>query len=429
MSAPGAAHEGSPRPAPEQDGAALDGAALDGAAQDRAAAAASRRALVAIVAATVLILPFGTIYAFSVFLAPMEAMLGIGRADMAFVFSLASITLTVGMVGAPRLYRRFPPALLLLASGLLSAAGLLVAARAGSLAQLALGYGVLFGLGGGIVFTTLQQGMNQAVVSRTGLANGYFVSLYPLGAMIGAPLLGWAIGAHGLRATLTGLAVTIGLATAVAALLYRGAGLRMHAAGVAAADDDARRWDVFARLFAVFFLAAAAGLTVMSQAAGILKAYGAGTAMALGATSFITGAIAAARLSGGWLVDRFHAPRVGAGAHLLALGGSLLLLAWPSPSMAVLGLTMIGCGYGVVSGMTAGAIAQYWHRNAFGRVAGQIYIAWCLAAITLPMVAGWLFDRSQGYHGAMMLAAAVNVAGAAMSLTLPGRSTRRAGAE
>jgi OFA family oxalate/formate antiporter-like MFS transporter len=400
---------------------------MSGAAVADGTAEARRRAIVAIIAATVPTLPFGTIYAYSVFLAPMEAMLGIGRADMAFVFSLASITLTVGMVGAPRLYRRFSPSALLLGCGLLSASGLLVAATAGGLAQLALGYGVLFGLGGGVVFTTLQQGMNQAVVSRTGLANGYYVSLYPLGAMIGAPLLGWAIGAYGLRMTLAALAVTIAAATAAAALMYRAAGLRMRDAAAAAADDEARRWDVFARLFAVFFLAAAAGLTVMSQAAGILKAYGAGTAMALGATSFITGSIAAARLSGGWLVDRFRAPRVGAFAHLLALCGALALLTWPSPTMAVAGLTMIGCGYGIVSGMTAGAIAQYWHRNAFGRVAGQIYIAWCLAAITLPMVAGWLFDRSQGYHGAMMLAAAVNLAGIAMSLTLPGRATRRAG--
>jgi MFS family permease len=124
-------------------------------------------------------------------------------------------------------------------------------------------------------------------------------------------------------------------------------------------------------------------------------------------------------------VDRFEAPRVGAGAHLLALGGSALLLAWPSPSMAVVGLTMIGCGYGIVSGMTAGAIAQYWHRNAFGRVAGQIYVAWCLAAITLPMVAGWLFDRTQGYHGAMALAAMVNVAGAVLSMSLPRRRAAR----
>jgi OFA family oxalate/formate antiporter-like MFS transporter len=382
---------------------------------------ARRRAATALLAATVANLPFGTIYAFSVFLAPMEAMLGIGRADMTFVFSLASVTLTAGMVGAPQLYGRFAGGTVVLVAGALGAAGLVVAATADSLAQLALGYGVMFGLGGGVTLTTLQQGMNQAVVARTGLANGYYVSLYPLGAMIGAPLLGGAIGLYGLRITLAGLGVVVLLACAAAAWLYRTAGLRMRDPGAPAAVADANRSDVFARLFGVFFLAAAAGLMVLSQAAGILTAYGAQTGLALGATAFITGAIASARLGGGWLVDRFEASRVAAGAHLLALGGSLLLLAAPSPVVAVASLTMIGSGYGIVSGMTAGAIAQYWHRNAFGRVAGRMYIAWCLAAISLPLLAGWLFDRSQGYHGGMMLAAAVNLLGAGLSFSLPRR--------
>jgi MFS family permease len=386
--------------------------------------AARRRAIAALVAATVPTLPYGTIYAFSVFLAPMEATLGIGRTDMAFVFALATIALTAGMVAAPLLYRRLAPPTLLLAAGATSAAGLVVAARADGLGQLALGYGLLFGLGGGVAFTTLQQCMNQAVTTRTGLANGYYVSLFPLGAMIGAPLLGWAIGAHGLRATLAGLAATVLATTAFAALVCRAAGLRTGAAGAAPTGADARRRDVFVRLFAVFFLAAAAGLTVMSQAAGILAAYGAGTALALGATSFVTGAIAAARLGGGWLVDRFEPPRVGAGAHLLALAGGLALLAWPSPAMAIAGLTAIGVGYGLVSGMSAGAIAHYWHRDAFGRVAGRLYVGWCLAAVTLPMTAGWIFDRTQSYRGAMMLGAAVNLLGAALSGTLPRRAAR-----
>jgi len=388
--------------------------------------AARRRAVAALLAATVANLPFGTIYAFSVYLAPMEAMLGIGRADMAFVFSLASITLTAGMVGAPRLYGRFEAPTVLLAAAALGAVGLVVAATAGSLAQLALGYGVLFGLGGGVTFTTLQQGMNQAVVGRAGLANGYYVSLYPLGAMIGAPLLGWAIAAHGLRITLGALAVAMLLAGAAAAWLYRAAMLRMRDPGAPAAVTDAAHWNVFLRLFGVFFLAAAAGLMVMSQAAGILASYGAGTGLALGATAFITGAIAAARLAGGWLVDHLEPARVAGGAHLLALSGSLLLLAVPTPAVAVASLTMIGSGYGIVSGMTAGAIAQYWHRNAFGRVAARIYVGWCLAALTLPLVAGWLFDRSQGYHGAMLLAAAVNLLGIGLSWSLPRRAGRAA---
>jgi len=50
-----------------------------------------------------------------------------------------------------------------------------------------------------------------------------------------------------------------------------------------------------------------------------------------------------------------------------------------------------------------------------------MYIAWCVAAVTLPVIAGWLYDRTQGYHAAMMMAACVNLLGALLATTLPRR--------
>ncbi len=382
-----------------------------------------QRAAAAIAAATVLNLPFGTLYAFSVFLQPMEAMLAISRAEMTFVFGLATISLTAGMNLAPRLYRRLPPLLLVLASGAGSATGLALTAAADGLAQFAIGYGLLFGLGGGIGFIVVQQAVNQTVTSNRGLANGYVVALFPLGAMIGAPVFGWAIEAHGLRATLAGLGVTVLLAAAVTGALLRIARIRMYDDSAPVAGEERPQRRVFLLLFGVFFLAAAAGLTVMSQAAGIIQAYGGKTGLALGATTLITGAIAAARVGGGWLVDRYAIPRVAAGAHLWSLAGALLLTLWPGPLVAVPALAMIGMGYGIVSGLTAGAIAQYWHRNAFGRIAGRLYIAWCIAAISLPVLAGWLYDRTQGYGAAVLIATGVNVLGMLLALRLP-RSVR-----
>jgi OFA family oxalate/formate antiporter-like MFS transporter len=388
--------------------------------------APSRRGVLVLAAATLINLPFGTVYAFSVFLKPMEALLGIGRAEMAIVFSAASICLTVGMLIGPALYRRWPPVPLLLACGALSAMGLVVAAAADHLTHLLIGYGVLFGLGGGVAFVMMQQALNQTIGTMSGLANGYVVSLYPMGAMLGAPIFGWAIQAFGLRATLAGLGGVILCAAVAGSVLWARAQVRMQDPDAAPADAEARHWGLFARLFAVFFLAASAGLMVMSQAAGILQAYGARSLFALGGTTFITGAIAAARIGGGWLVDRYSVPRVACVAHLIALSGSCLLLTWPGPEVAVLAMTLIGCGYGFISGLTAGAIARYWHRNAFGRVAGQMYIAWCIAAISLPVLAGWLYDRTQGYAGAMAVAAAVNLIGALMALSLPGTQDARA---
>ena len=138
-------------------------------------------------AATALNLPFGSLYAFSVFLKPLEALLGVSRGDLALVFALASAGFGTGMLLAPRLFGRAPTALLVLACTLAGTSGAVVAATAGGLFQLALGYGVLFGAGGGAGYILAQQTVNLAVTRRQGLVNGYVVGLYPAGAMIGAP--------------------------------------------------------------------------------------------------------------------------------------------------------------------------------------------------------------------------------------------------
>ena len=374
----------------------------------------------ALVAATVVNLPFGTLYAFSVFLKPMEALLGASRAEMGFVFGLATVTLTVGMNFAPQLYRRLSPTTLALACGLTSGLGLLLAASASGFTQFALGYGVLFGPGAGVLFIIAQQAVNQTVIQRRGLANGYVVSLYPLGAMLGAPVFGWSIAVFGVRPTLAGLGVVVGVACAIAAALLRAARIEMHDTSAPQAEGG-QLGRTFYLLAAVFFLAASSGLTVLSQAAAIVQAYGGAAAFAVGATTFVTGAVGAARIGGGWLVDHVTAARVGVGAHACSLTGAMLLMLNPTPVSAAFALGLIGVGYGIVSGLAAGAIAQYWHKNQFGHVAGRLYIAWCAAAIGLPVLAGMLFDRTGSYASTVWVAAGINVLGMVVASRLPAR--------
>lgn len=162
-------------------------------------APAPQSARLAIAAATALNLPLGSLYAFSVFLKPLEASLGVTRAELSFVFGLATIAFCLGMNLAPVLFRLAPAPTLLLLYTSTNAAGIALAATADGVVQLALGYGLLFGLGGGAGYITVQQGVNLAVRGRKGLLNGYMVGLYPAGAMLAAPLFGWANGACGRR--------------------------------------------------------------------------------------------------------------------------------------------------------------------------------------------------------------------------------------
>ncbi|GGC46826.1 hypothetical protein GCM10011504_26580 [Siccirubricoccus deserti] len=382
----------------------------------------ARRLPLALLATLVLNLPLGTVYAFSVLLRPLEATLAVSRAELSFVFGLALVCFTLGMNLAPLLYRLAPAWALVGGAAALAAGGMGLAAAATGLGQLAIGYGLGFGLGGGAAYVLLLQGVNLLLRERQGLVNGFIVSLYPAGAMLGAPLLGWSIGQWGLRPTLAGLATTLAMAGLAAALLARAAAMTVVAPAGGTTVPPQRHAGIFARLWAVFFLAAAAGLTVIGQAAGIVAAYGGGSGLALFAATAITGCIAVARLGGGWLADRTTVPAVMAGAHALALLGDLLLLGFPGPLMAVATLIMIGTGYGIVSGSTAAAIGTYWGAAHYGRIAARLYIAWCVAAVTLPIVAGRIFDLSGGYAGAIMLAMAGNALGILVAATLPRRS-------
>jgi MFS family permease len=375
----------------------------------------------AVAAATALNAPLGSLYAFSVFLRPLEALLGLSRADLALVFALASAGFGVGMNLAPSVYRVASTARLVVGCAAASALGIALAATAGGLGQLAVGYGVLFGLGGGAAYILVQQMVNLAVTSRRGLVNGYVVSLYPLGAMIAAPVFGWGVGAFGVRATLGGLAAALAVTGAVSAWLTTHSGVTLAATPVGALADGERRRPVFWRLWLVFFLAASAGLMVLSQAAGIITAYGGAPSLAIYGTTFITGTIAAARLGGGWMADWLAIPTVAAGAHAVALAGSVALTLWPGPGLAVAALALVGLGYGLISGVTAAAVAVYWRRELYGRMASRIYMAWCAAAIVLPVTAGRLFDLTQGYGAAVLIAAGGNALGVLLSLGLPGR--------
>jgi MFS transporter, OFA family, oxalate/formate antiporter len=398
----------------------------------------TERLWAALLAATLMNLPLGSVYAFSVLLRPIEQELAVPRSALSLVFGLATVGFTVGSVGAAFLYRVAPAPVLVLLSALAAAGGLATAATANGLAQLLLGYGIVFGTGGGVAYILLQQSVNMLVRRRQGLVNGYIVSLYPMGAMLATPAFHACNEAFGWRTTLDGLATVLVACGIAAALLARHSGARLVApasseranserAGSAATGSEkgpALLGPTFFKLSATFFLAASAGLMVLSQAREIVAVYGGAAALAVAATTGLTGAIALARISGGWLVDRFAVPHVTCAAHALALGGGLLMTLLPAPATAVVGLGMVGLGYGFVSGATAGGIGLYWRPADYGRIAGRTLIAWCLAAVSLPVLAGTLFDMTHRYDTAVLIAAGANVAGMAMALTLPKRGWR-----
>src|SRR5258708_34337590 len=132
---------------------ALDpsGAAAEGCAMSVATPALPVRAerlWAALLAATLMNLPLGSVYAFSVLLRPIEQELAIPRSALSLVFGLATVGFTVGSVGAAFLYRAAPAPILVLAGALVAAGGIALALSGGGLAQVGLASGMVSGAGG-----------------------------------------------------------------------------------------------------------------------------------------------------------------------------------------------------------------------------------------------------------------------------------------
>src|SRR5688572_11605306 len=218
----------------------------------------AERLWAALLAATLMNLPLGSVYSFSVLLRPIEQELAIPRSALSLVFGLCTVGFTVGSVGAAFLYRVAPAPILVLGNALVAAGGIVMAATATGLPQLLLGYGIVFGTGGGAAYILLQQGVNMLVRRRQGLVNGYIVSLYPLGAMIATPTFHACNEVFGWRTTLAGLAAVLVACGIAAALLAKHSGTRLIAPAGGVTARPAKLGPTFFKLSATFFPAASA---------------------------------------------------------------------------------------------------------------------------------------------------------------------------
>lgn len=373
------------------------------------------------VAAVLLFNPaLGSLYAFSVFVAPLEAALAAPRADISAVFAVAVACFTAGMVLAPYLYRFAPAPAQLLGCAAVSSLGLLVAASARDVAGLLIGYGLLFGLGGGYAYSVTLQVIALALPRRRGLAIGLGVGSFALGSILLALLFARTVTAFGPQATFAGMAAMMAAAAALAAALLRLSGVALpdlrNPPPDAAENGFAR---VFPLLWLGFLMGAFAGVMSIGHAAGIVAAQGGSVALAVAGTVAVNVGNAGGRVVAGALCDRFAPARVFALAHLAAGLGFALLLVVPGTGAAVVGLALEGLAYGLASGGYPAALGIYFGVARYGRTMGLLITAWGAAGLSGPWLAGWLYDLSGAYALSSSVGLAAALAGLALSFAVP----------
>src|SRR5689334_10761840 len=261
----------------------------------------------------------GTLYAWSVFVAPLEAQFGWKRADTSLVFTVAVIVFALTFVVAGRIQDRIGPLYCSLAGGILVSLGFYLCSYTTSLTYLFVCFGVIGGLGNGFGYATPIPVMAKWFPDKRGLAVGLAVGGYGAGSAIFGPLSQLVlIPNYGLPATFQILGAIFLVMTVAGAFLlknpppgYRPAGWAPAVASKSVAGvrefspGEMLRTPTFYLMWMGYALGCSAGLMVISQLVPFARSVGVAAA-ALSTMTLVVGAFgnASGRILSGWMSDK-----------------------------------------------------------------------------------------------------------------------------
>ncbi|NMJ41850.1 OFA family MFS transporter [Roseomonas sp. JC162] len=221
---------------------------------------------------------FGAIYSYAAFAEQIAADFGTDLVGVSFIYALSGAScFFVSAVSGP-LADRVGPRLPATAGTALVGLGLLVAAAAGSLAEIYAGYGLLIGIGTGFAYVPAMAAVQRCFSAHRGLASGIAASGIGVGTALVPPAAQAFLAVVDWRATFAIFGIAALLVGAVGAMLLEPAGRRGPRRGRAARAADESPFTWRRRAFAATWV----GTLLISMPATLPQAMLAGTARDLG---------------------------------------------------------------------------------------------------------------------------------------------------
>ena len=329
-------------------------------------------------------------YLWTLFTKPLGTTLGVAPAALQVTFSLLIVVQTFFSPFQGWLVDRFGPKLLIGVGGLLSGLSWVLASYASSLTMLYLTYGLIGGLGTGIVYVGVVGQMVGWFPDRRGLAAGVVAAGYGMGAIVTTFPISHSLVAVGSRMTLLQFGAIFAVVGLLAAL-----GLKRAPASVVTLADapgsstrEMLRSPVFWLMFVMMTLMSTSGLMVTSQMAafagdfGITKAVVWGLAalpLALSIDRFTNGLT---RPFFGWVSDRIG--RENTMCLAFALEGAamaLWLMARTDPLLFVLLSGVVFFGWGEIFSLFPSTLTDTFGTRHATRNYGCLYMAQGIGAI------------------------------------------------
>jgi oxalate/formate antiporter len=363
-------------------------------------------------------------YVWALFAGPLAKQLGATPAAVQVTFSLLIVLQTFFSPFQGDLVDRFGPRLLISAGTALAGLSWVLAAQAGSLTALYWTYGVLGGIGTGIVYVGVVGQMVAWFPERRGLATGLVAAGYGFGAILTTFPIAGSLAAHGAPATLLAFGLILGVVGAVAAQgLRRPPASPAVAAGSGVGTASMLRSPIFWLMFVMMTLMSTSGLMVVSQIGLFARDFGvAGTTvlglaavpLALTIDRFTNGLT---RPCFGWLSDRIGRENTMAIAFALeGVAMTLWLLLQRDPVAFVVLSGLVFFGWGEIFSLFPATLTDTFGTRAATRNYGCLYIAQGIGSILGGPMASLLHGATGTWNSVFGLAIAADLLTALLAI-------------
>ena len=363
-------------------------------------------------------------YVWTLFTAPLTEKLGVSLAQVQITFSLLIILQTFFSPVQGYLVDRFGIRTLVGLGCALSGLSWILASQASSLSMLYLSYGVVGGLGTGIVYVGIIGLMVRWFPDRRGLAAGAVAAGYGMGAMITTFPISNSLKSAGMQTTMLTFGLALGLVGLVASRFLRQPPTsqsddplpKTKQIVVDVPPREVLKTPVFWLMFAMFTMMSTSGLMVTSQMASFAEDFGMTSVMVMGMAALPL-ALTIDRICNGltrplfgWISDRYGRENTMAFAFFFeGIAMTLWLLTSDNPVLFVLLSGVVFLGWGEIFSLFPSTLTDTFGTRHATTNYGFLYMAQGIGSIFGGPVAALLHQSTDSWYPVFAVAISFDI--------------------
>ena len=402
----------------------------------------TKRRWVILTACCLINLCIGSLYAWSVFAGPLlEKLNGLGAnlTSLSIVFTIANAVGPITMIGGGFINDRIGAKWVIFIGGIMVGLGMALSGRVSSLSMLIVTYGLLVGLGIGLVYGATVSNSVKFFPDKKGLAGGLTTAFYGMSSIIMPPIAVRLLNAAGITKGFLILGIIMGVIICVSAFFidkcpdgflpdgYVPPVTQKKGAG----DKDWKGMlssPVFYVMILMLLCGAFSGLMVTSSASAVsremlsISAEQAAIVVSMVALFNTFGRIAAGSLS-----DKLGSVNTILISFVLALVGQLAVyISNGSVVLFYVGLALIGFCFGSLMGIYPGFTASQFGSKYNSVNYGIMFVGFALAGYFGPTIMSSLHTSTGEYKMAFLVAAGLSVAGLLLNFVFRAMQKKKA---